>query len=72
FAATRLGPAGAILIPAAIFALVHVQYSMPEKMLIAVDGVFFGLARYRTGSVLMPILLHSLGNAYAVAQRLLG
>lgn len=41
-------------------------------MLIAVDGVFFGLARYRTGSVLTPILLHSLGNAYAVAQRLLG
>lgn len=41
-------------------------------MLAAVDGLFFGLARHRTGSVLVPMLLHSLGNGYAVYQRLFG
>lgn len=71
-AASRLGPAGAIVIPAILFALVHVQYPAPEMMLVAVDGLFYGLARWRTGSVLVPMLLHSLGNGYAVYQRLFG
>jgi membrane protease YdiL (CAAX protease family) len=71
-AGTRLGPAGAIVIPAVLFALVHVQYPPAEMMLVAVDGLFYGLVRWRTGSVFVPMLLHSLGNGYAVYQRLFG
>jgi uncharacterized protein len=71
-AASRLGPAGAIVIPAALFALIHVQYGGAEILLILIDGLFYGLARYRTGSVLVPMLLHCLGNGYAVYQRLFG
>lgn len=71
-AATRLGPPGAIAIPAAIFALLHVQYPPLEMILILADGLFFGWARYGTGSVVVPIILHSLGNSYAVYQRLFG
>ena len=41
-------------------------------MLIFVDGLVFGLARYHTGSIFVPILLHMLGNTYAVWQRLAG
>jgi membrane protease YdiL (CAAX protease family) len=71
-ATTRLGAAGAIAIPAAIFALLHVQYPALEMLLILFDGLFFGVARYSTGSVLVPIVLHSVGNGYAVYQRLFG
>jgi membrane protease YdiL (CAAX protease family) len=68
---TRLGPAGAIVIPAAFFAILHVQYSALEMIFIAADGLFFGLARYRSRSLLVPIVLHALGNAFALGQRLL-
>jgi CAAX protease family protein len=68
---TRLGAVGAILIPAAFFALLHVQYSLLEMSFIAVDGLFFGLARYQSRSLLIPILLHASGNAFAAYQRLL-
>jgi uncharacterized protein len=69
---TRLGTAGAILVPAVVFALLHVQYSALEMSFIALDGLFFGLARYQSGSLMVPILLHALGNAYAAYQRVLG
>jgi membrane protease YdiL (CAAX protease family) len=68
---TRLGSVGAVLVPAALFALLHVQYSPLEMGFIAVDGLFFGLARYQSGSLPLPMLLHASGNAFAAAQRLL-
>jgi membrane protease YdiL (CAAX protease family) len=37
---------------------------------IFVDGVIFGLARYRTGSLYPAIAMHMLGNSIAVAERL--
>lgn len=37
---------------------------------IFVDGVLFGLARYRTGSLYPAIAMHVLGNSIAVAERL--
>jgi membrane protease YdiL (CAAX protease family) len=36
------------------------------------DGLFYGAARYFTGSTLLPILFHSLGNLYAVYERIVG
>jgi CAAX protease family protein len=68
---TRLGQPGAIIIPAALFALLHLQYSPLEMGFVAVDGLFFGLARAQSRSLYVPILLHASGNAIAAAQRLL-
>jgi len=67
---TKLGVTGAILIPAVIFAFIHVQYDIPVIVFIFIDGIFYGLVRYKTGSVILPILLHCLGNIYAVIERL--
>lgn len=67
---TKLGVIGAILIPAVIFAFIHVQYEIPLITFILLDGVFYGLVRYKTGSVILPILLHCFGNLYAVIERL--
>lgn len=69
---TRLGVYGAILIPALIFAGIHVQYSVALMVFIFIDGVFYGLARNYSKSLLVPIILHSLGNLYAVVQRIIG
>jgi membrane protease YdiL (CAAX protease family) len=70
-ARSRLGQTGAVVIPAILFALAHVQYSPVEMTFIAVDGLFFGLSRAHSRSLLVPILLHASGNAIAAAQRLL-
>jgi membrane protease YdiL (CAAX protease family) len=34
------------------------------------DGVLYGVARVRSGSVYVAMLLHALGNGYAVWERL--
>jgi hypothetical protein len=65
-----LHPALAILLPAIAFAAVHLQYTGPGLVFILVDGIIFGLARHHTKSLFLPVLLHTLGNAYAVAERL--
>ena len=63
-------PALAILLPAVAFAAVHIQYFGPGLVFILVDGIIFGLARHHANSLFVPVLLHTLGNAYAVAERL--
>jgi membrane protease YdiL (CAAX protease family) len=64
------GPVAAVLIPAALFALLHLQYSLPDMAFILVDGIFLGVVRYATGSTLLTIAMHMTGNLYAVLQRL--
>jgi|SRR5215217_930813 len=67
---TRLKEVGAIFITALVFAAFHYQYSPKEVLLILVDGLFFGVVRYSTGSTVLTIALHMLGNGYAAYQRL--
>ncbi len=65
-------PAVAVPLPAAVFALAHFQYFGVGLVTIFADGVLFGLARHRTESLFVPVLLHTLGNAYAVGERIFG
>jgi membrane protease YdiL (CAAX protease family) len=64
----RIGNALAVIAAAVVFGLIHVQYDWP--VWIVADGLFFGLARVMTRSVYVPMLLHVLGNSYAVWERL--
>jgi membrane protease YdiL (CAAX protease family) len=64
----RFGTIAAVLVPAIIFGFIHTQYEWP--MWIVADGILFGLSRVSTGSVFVPMLLHVLGNSYAVWERL--
>lgn len=64
----RFGTAAAVLVPAIIFGLIHTQYDWP--LWIVADGILFGVARATTGSLYVPILLHALGNSYALWERL--
>jgi len=62
----RVGPALAILVTAAGWAALHYEYGLAVLGIILVDGLLLGIARWRTGSVYPPILMHVLYNLYAI------
>ena len=69
---TKLKVIGAIIIPAVLFAAIHIQYSEFLTIgIIFIDGVFYGLARHYSKSVVLAILLHALANLGAILERLL-
>jgi membrane protease YdiL (CAAX protease family) len=67
-AASRLGVAGAVLISAAAWSLMHVQYNLYGIASIFAGGVFLGLVRWRTGSTTLTILLHAVTNTVATIE----
>ena len=69
---SRLKTIGSILIPAILFSAIHIQYSELLTLgIIFIDGLFYGLARHFSKSVILAIILHSLSNLGAVIERLL-
>jgi membrane protease YdiL (CAAX protease family) len=71
-ARTVLDAPAAIAVTAALFAMLHLQYGPRQMVLILADGLFYGLARAKTGSVLVPLACHMIGNAYAAWERIAG
>jgi membrane protease YdiL (CAAX protease family) len=71
-ARTRLGPAGAVLLCAAGWAALHYRYEWGTILLIFLDGVVLGLARWQARSTNLPIVMHSLGNLLSIWQSLHG
>ena len=66
-----LGAPGAIVITAAVWALIHLQYSWTDIGMIFLLGLFLGYARYRTGSTTLTVLLHALWNTASTAYVLI-
>ena len=67
---TRLGTWGAIVVIAAAWAAIHVQYELAVLAVIFLDGIVLGAARRDSGSVVVPILMHMFGNLYSIAESL--
>jgi len=67
---TSLGPYGAILVTAIFWAAMHYSYGIETLALVALDGVILGLARYKSGSLWIPIAMHVIGNLISIAQSL--
>ncbi len=65
-AKTRVGPVGTIVILALFWAVIHVSYDATVITVIFIDGLLLGAARWRTGSLLPPVLMHIVWNLYAV------
>lgn len=61
-----LGNTGAILISAVGWAILHLQYDVVVISQITLFGFLFGLARWRTHSLLIPLSMHSLNNFLAL------
>ncbi len=68
FAASAVGVAGAIVIPSAIWAVMHVQYETFYIVQIFLLGIVFGWLRWRTGSLWLTIVLHALINLASLVQ----
>jgi membrane protease YdiL (CAAX protease family) len=62
----RIGAALTILVTAAGWAVLHYDYPWQVILVILVDGILLGLARWRTRSVFPPIVMHLLYNLYAI------
>lgn len=62
----HLPVAAVIAVTAVSWALLHWSYSWPVIGVIVVDGLLLGLARWRTGSIAPPIIMHALYNFYAI------
>lgn len=62
----RFGPTVAILVTAVGWTALHYFYAPMVLAVILVDGLLLGLARWKTGSVIPPIMMHALYNLYAI------
>jgi hypothetical protein len=72
-AASRLGNAGAVVVTTVLFTLVHGgQYGWVDLMQLATVGLLFGLARARTGSVLVALAMHIALNLTSLTVYALG
>jgi len=68
FTSGFIGPAGAIVLTAALWAMVHIQYDAFIVAQIFCLGLMFGTARMQTGSLLVPLAMHSLTNLASTAE----
>lgn len=65
---TKLKATGTILLTSALWTLVHVQYDLVHLLAIFVYGIVLGLARYRTRSLIAPLVIHGAINLAALVQ----
>ena len=68
---SQLGPRAAIWLSSIIFAILHLHYGI-QTIMIVYDGLILAWARYRTGSILVPVLLHMMINGTIIALLLAG
>ena len=66
WAPSGLGVSGTIVVTAALWALLHQQYNLFGIFIIFVMGLLLGWLRQRSGSVLLPMLLHTVNNFLAI------
>ena len=68
WAPSWLGVSGTIVLTSALWAVLHQQYNTFTILLIFVMGLIFGWMRQRSGSTLLPMLLHAVNNLFATAS----
>ena len=67
FAASFMGPIGAVVLTSAAWAALHLQYDAYGMAIIFCIGLLFGTARLVTGSLLVPLVLHATENLLVLA-----
>lgn len=65
---SRLGAAGAIVIPSVIWAVIHLQYGIYEIVLIFIFGLLLGALRLRCGSILPTMFVHAVSNLLSTIE----
>jgi membrane protease YdiL (CAAX protease family) len=67
-ARSRLGGWAALAITTASWAALHTQYRGYQIVPIAINGLYYGWARWKTGSTGLAVLLHAITNAVVVGE----
>ncbi len=67
-ASSRGGPITAIIVSTMIFALIHLQYDWYGVLSVAVMGLYLGIVRFTSSSLLLTMLLHGIANMVATAE----
>jgi membrane protease YdiL (CAAX protease family) len=57
-----------IVIVAAVFAIIHIQYNWFGVLQVFLIGLTLTWVRWRSGSTLLPMVLHVIANFYAMMQ----
>ncbi len=65
---SRLGGSGTVLLTAALWAIIHLQYDAYGIATIFVGGILIGLARLKTGSMLLCLAMHATMNLVATVE----
>jgi uncharacterized protein len=68
FQSSFLGPTGAIIITASLWAAIHPQYEFYGMIAIWCLGILLATARQMTGSLWIPLCIHILNNLCATVQ----
>jgi len=68
FAASPLGPAGAVVVSSLLFTVLHVQYDLVGLGEVLASGLVLGLMRAVSGSTLLTIAMHALVNAVSLIE----
>lgn len=63
---TSTGAMIASIVTSLIFAVIHLQYGIYEMSTIVVLALLFCYARFKSGSLLLPILMHIINNGAAM------
>jgi membrane protease YdiL (CAAX protease family) len=71
FLRSPAGAAGAIVIPAGFWAVIHMQYDFYGIASIFILGLLLGYARWKSGSICTTIYMHTLTNLVALGQVML-
>jgi membrane protease YdiL (CAAX protease family) len=65
---SRLGPIGAIGITSLVWAAIHVQYDIYGIATVFALGLLFGIARLKTDSIHLLMVMHSLASLVATIE----
>ncbi len=65
---SRLGPIAAVFITSLIWSMGHSQYDAYGILTIFLFGIFLGVIRIKSNSILLPILMHSAASLIAMLE----
>jgi uncharacterized protein len=68
FESSFIGPSGAVLATAGLWAVIHAQYNLYEMTIIFCLGLLLGGARRATGTLSVPLALHAAVNLVATIE----
>jgi membrane protease YdiL (CAAX protease family) len=66
FASSFMRPIGAVLVTTTLWTALHTQYDAAGIAVVFCMGLLLGIARIRTGSLMVPLGIHALENMVAM------